>query len=132
MPLDDGLPTEATHYNMPDILTGLMYEFGKYTLKYEPPDGSPTDHAIEMTISSNANLTQMLEFFQSFLRGAGYHFEGKELCFEREAPDLTDIPERWEPFDFGFPQPSRQWQGSTVSSTGDNVVAIGNARPKEK
>ena len=114
-----------------------MYEFGKYTLKYEPPDGSPTDHAIEMTISSNANLTQMLEFFQSFLRGAGYHFEGKELCFEREAPDFSDIPEKWGsagPFSFGFeaPEPSRQWQGSTVSSTGDNVIAIGNASSKEK
>ncbi len=125
------------HYTTADTLTGLMYEFGKYTLKYEPPDGSPTDHAIEMTISSNANLTQMLEFFQSFLRGAGYHFEGKELCLEREAPDFDDIPEKWGtggPFSFEFeaPRPSQQWQGSSISSTGDNVVAIGNSSSKEK
>ena len=72
-----------------------MQEFGKYTLKYLPPDGSPTDHSIEMEISSEANLYQMLEFFQSFLRAAGYEFEGKELCLERSAPDFSDIPEKW-------------------------------------
>lgn len=114
-----------------------MYEFGKYTLKYEPPDGSPTDHSIEMTISSNASLTQMLEFFQSFLRGAGYHFEGKELCLEREAPDFDDIPEKWGAsglFSSGFqaPEPARQAPGWTAVAPGDNVVAIGNVNPKEK
>ena len=72
-----------------------MLEFGKYTLKYMPPDGSPTDHCIEMTISSEANLSQMLEFFSSFLRAAGYEFDGKELCLERSAPDFGDVPEKW-------------------------------------
>jgi hypothetical protein len=72
-----------------------MPEFGKYTLKYVPPDESPTDHSIELTISSEATLYQMLEFFQSFLRATGYEFEGKELCFERSAPNFDDIPEKW-------------------------------------
>jgi hypothetical protein len=73
-----------------------MLEFGKYTLKYTPPDGSPTDHCIEMSISSEATLYQMLEFFQSFLRAAGYEFDGKEMCLERTAPDFGDVPEKWD------------------------------------
>ena len=69
-----------------------MSEFGKYTLKYEPPSETPEDHSVSMTISSEANLPQMLEFFSSFLRAAGYEFDGKELCFERTAPDFGDLP----------------------------------------
>ena len=84
-----------SYYNTTDHLTGTMLEFGKYTLKYEPPVGSSTDHSIKMSISSEATLTQMLEFFQSFLRAAGYEFEGKELCLERIAPDFGDVPEKW-------------------------------------
>jgi hypothetical protein len=78
-----------SYYNTTDHLTGTMLEFGKYTLKYEPPGETPEDHSVAMTISSEANLTQMLEFFNSFLRAAGYEFDGKELCLEREAPDFS-------------------------------------------
>ena len=80
-----------TYYNNAENLTGTMLEFGKYTLKYTPPDGSPTDHCIEMSISSEADLYQMLEFFSSFLRAAGYEFDGKELCLERTAPDFWGL-----------------------------------------
>ena len=84
-----------SYYNTTENLTGTMLEFGKYTLKYEPPGDTPEDHSVAMTISSEANLSQMLEFFSSFLRAAGYEFDGKELCFERTAPDFGDIPEKW-------------------------------------
>ena len=84
-----------TYYNTTENLTGTMLEFGKYTLKYEPPGDTPEDHSVAMTISSEANLPQMLEFFSSFLRAAGYEFDGKELCFERTAPDFGDVPEKW-------------------------------------
>ena len=77
-----------SYYNTTDHLTGTMLEFGKYTLKYEPPSETPEDHSVSMTISSEANLSQMLVFFSSFLRAAGYEFDGKELCLEREAPDF--------------------------------------------
>jgi hypothetical protein len=79
-----------SYYNTTENLTGIMLEFGKYTLKYEPPSETPEDHSVSMTISSEANLQQMLEFFQSFLRAAGYEFDGKELCLERSAPDFGD------------------------------------------
>jgi hypothetical protein len=84
-----------THYTKSETLSGTMLEFGKYTLKYEPPSETPEDHSVLMTISSEANLPQMLEFFSSFLRAAGYEFDGKELCLERSAPDFSDVPDKW-------------------------------------
>jgi hypothetical protein len=85
-----------SYYNATDHLTGTMLEFGKYTLKYKPPGETPEDHSVAMTVSSEANLSQMLEFFSSFLRAAGYEFDGKELCLERTAPDFGDVPEKWD------------------------------------
>ena len=89
-----------------------MLEFGKYTLKYEPPGDTPEDHSVEMVISSEANLSQMLEFFSSFLRAAGYEFDGKELCLEREAPDFGDVS------DFGTSYPGPAWANSGASYWG--------------
>lgn len=104
-----------TYYNTAENLTGTMLEFGTYALKYLPPDGSPTDHTIEMSISSEANLQQMLEFFQSFLRAAGYELDGKELCIERSAPDFSGIPEKWstavDPALWGTAGESCSWWG---------------------
>lgn len=103
------LPMTHSYYNTTDQLYTAMLEFGKYTLKYVPPGETPEDHSVEMTISSEANLTQMLEFFSSFLRAAGYEFDGKELCFERTAPDFGDTlekcstaasPSLWGPVDW--------------------------------
>jgi hypothetical protein len=101
-----------TYYNTTENLTGIMLEFGKYTLKYEPPGDTPEDHSVEMVISSEANLSQMLEFFSSFLRAAGYEFDGKELCLEREAPDFGDIS------DFGTSYPGPAWADSGASYWG--------------
>jgi hypothetical protein len=89
-------------YNDAEYLHGTMVEFGRHTLKYDPPDESSTDHSVEMSISSEATLAQMLEFFSSFLRAVGYEFEGKELCFERIAPDLGDVSEKWWGDDPGY------------------------------
>jgi hypothetical protein len=92
-----------------------MLEFGKYTLKYEPPSETPEDHSVSMTISSEANIPQMLEFFSSFLRAAGYEFDGKELCLERTAPDFGDIS------DFGTNSGASMWRDhSNMGSYGPN------------
>jgi hypothetical protein len=73
-----------------------MIEFGKYVLKYVPPASAGIDPTVDMSISSEANLNEMLEFFTSFLKASGYYIdENKELVFERSAPDFDDIPEKW-------------------------------------
>jgi hypothetical protein len=70
-----------------------MFDFGRYVLSYQPPEGA-VEADVSMSISSEADLTQMLRFFESFLQAAGYEFEGKELCLERTAPDF-DSKEYW-------------------------------------
>ena len=114
-----------SYYNNAENLTGTMLEFGKYTLKYEPPGETPEDHSVAMTISSEANIQQMLEFFQSFLRAAGYDFDGKELCLERTAPDFSDAEDVLS-----------YWGGFTASgypvipgSAGTDTISLGGPRP---
>ena len=59
-----------------------MTDFGRYRLSYEPPlNGAKFGYRIEpevqMAISAEADLTQMCDFFESFLRASGYVFDGK-------------------------------------------------------
>jgi hypothetical protein len=70
-----------------------MFEFGRYTLSYQPPEGA-IEAAVDMSISSEADIPQMLRFFESFLQAAGYVIDGKELTLERKAPefDFSDFP----------------------------------------
>lgn len=55
-----------------------MNSTGRYVARYEPSD---SDHeylqvAIEMSISDEATLPDMVNFFDSFLKAAGYVYEG--------------------------------------------------------
>jgi hypothetical protein len=71
-----------------------MLEFGKYTLKYKPPKGAG-ETKIKMEISSEVAIPELLVFFEDFMRAAGYFIEGKRLSLEREAPDFSDVAEKW-------------------------------------
>ena len=62
-------------YNEVDHLHGTMVEFGKHIIKYKPPAGAE-ESKVKMSIPADAGLSQMLEFFEQYLRGAGYFFEG--------------------------------------------------------
>jgi hypothetical protein len=78
-----------SYYNNAENLTGTMLEFGKYTLKYKPPQGC-TESKVKMEITSEATLPQMLEFFTDFLKASGYCIDDdRELVFERKAPDFS-------------------------------------------
>lgn len=61
----------SVYYNYYVKLLDEMITFGAYRLTYEPPDDGIETH-IDMCISSEANVEQMLEFFKSFLMAAGY------------------------------------------------------------
>ncbi len=99
-------------------LLGTMFEFGRYRLTYTPPEGSDfVESSIDMSISSEASLQEMLGFFESFLKAAGYQLEGKELTIERSAPG------------FDAPEPSQQWAGYPAPSFGKGAVSIGNGSP---
>ena len=56
-----------------------MNSFGKYNVSYTPSD-DPCEYlqvAVQMSISSEATLPDMLNFFTDFLRASGYVFEGE-------------------------------------------------------
>lgn len=65
-----------------------MFEFGRYTLSYQPPEGA-VEAAVDMSISSEADIPQMLRFFENFLQAAGYVIDDKELALERKAPEFN-------------------------------------------
>jgi len=70
-------------------LTSEMYEFGTYRLTYEPPQGT-LESTIDMSISAEADLEQVTEFFTSFLRAAGYPIDYSEVL------EVTDPEEETE------------------------------------
>jgi hypothetical protein len=67
-----------TRYNTTEHLTGTMFEFGRYTLSYQPPEGA-VEADVNMSISSEADLTEMIQFFETFLQASGYLLEDREL-----------------------------------------------------
>ena len=112
-----------SYYNTTENLTGTMLEFGKYTLKYKPPQGC-TESKVKMEITSEATLPQMLDFFTDFLKASGYCIDDdRELVFERKAPDFNQ--DFWS--EDGFPIPG----GDTVipGSAGSDTISLGSPRP---
>jgi hypothetical protein len=70
-----------------------MFEFGRYTLSYQPPEGA-VEADVTMSICSSADLPEMLTLFENFLQASGYILDGRELTLERKAPefDFSDTP----------------------------------------
>ena len=99
-----------------------MTVFGTYQLSYKPPAGS-TEASIDMSISSEANLSEMLSFFGDFLRAATYPLDqDHELVIERMAPDFGD-QSFWE--DDGVSMVGNPW-GVTYGSSDLGIVYIGS------
>jgi hypothetical protein len=98
-----------------------MIEFGKYVFKYVPPASAGIEPTVDMSISSEANLNEMLEFFTSFLKASGYYIdENKELVFERSAPDFDDIPDKWWHSGAGYADGN--WGGFAPRGTGGSIA----------
>jgi hypothetical protein len=57
-----------------------MADFGRYRISYEPgpfdPYSGVLEHAVEMSISGQASIEQMLSFFDAFLKANGYVYDG--------------------------------------------------------
>lgn len=66
-----------------------MTSFGTFRLAYESPENT-IEGDMEMTISSEADMGQMLDLFTAFLRAAGYPIKfGSKLAFQTERPNLS-------------------------------------------
>ena len=82
-------------------LLRIMTDFGRYRLSYEPPQNSAKfgyriEPEVQMAISAEADLTQMCDFFESFLRASGYVFDGElEIVASDEALDNNYWKEKY-------------------------------------
>jgi len=65
-----------------------MIEFGTHEFVYLPPQGA-VEAKVAVSVSSEADLSQMLKVFEDYLRANGYQLEGKTLTLEREALDFS-------------------------------------------
>jgi hypothetical protein len=104
-----------------------MLEFGKYTLKYKPPQGC-TESKVKMETSSEATLPQMLEFFTDFLKASGYCIDDdKELVFDRKAPDFSGVSDEW---DADPAYVDSFWGGNPVTpgSAGTDTISLRSPR----
>ena len=73
-----------------------MTEFGRYRLSYEPPQGC-VEAEVEMAISSEATLPQIIELFEAFLKASGYVFEGRlEVVTGEEVEELERERDFWK------------------------------------
>jgi hypothetical protein len=114
-----------------------MTNFGEYQLYYLPSEwgeGS-MDPSITMKVSAEANLSQMLQFFESFLRAAGYQIDGQSLVLQEDEPVVQFNADRstgdqsfWE--DDGFSMIGNPWMATVGSGLrggqfGEDVVSFG-------
>ena len=117
------LPVTQNRYLNYEHLYSTMTTFGTYRLSYEPPAGS-MDASIYMSISAEANLSDMLSFFETFLRAATYPLgQDHELGIERKAPDFGNASDFWEEDNFVFTK-------DTViqGASGTDTLSLGDAR----
>jgi len=58
----------------------MTSDYGTYRLSYTPPEADGREEypliAIEMSTSGDANIEQMLRFYEAFLAAAGYQLKG--------------------------------------------------------
>lgn len=71
----------------------MTTDYGTFRLTYTPPEttsafGYP-DIAIEMSTSGEANVEQMLRFYEAFLAAAGYVLKG-ELQVVKEVKESSE------------------------------------------
>jgi hypothetical protein len=99
-----------------------MTEFGRYRLSYEPPQsnsrfGYQIEPEVQMAISAEADLDQMCDFFESFLRASGYVLKG-EVRIVEDTVSANDFV----PFEFGG-------DSLIYGGSGTDTISFGGGQP---
>ena len=67
----------------------MTSDYGTYRLTYTPPESHGNEDypaiAIEMSTTGDANVEQMLRFYEAFLAAAGYVLKGDLVISEPES-----------------------------------------------
>ncbi len=93
----------------------MTSDYGTYRLIFEPPTDQITP-GVEMTLSGEATVSQMLAMFESFLQAAGYVLRGDLQVIERAPeydPWYANVGTEFNPIGF-----------TTISS--DDVITFGD------
>ena len=73
-----------------------MIDFGLFRLSYEPGKSDPhsdiLDHSVEMTLSGEADLNNLMSFFTCFLQASGYIVDGTVQIVK----DKDKVNDLWE------------------------------------
>jgi hypothetical protein len=107
-----------------------MTNFGEYQLYYEPSEwgAGSMDPSISMKISAEATLSQMLEFFESFLKAAGYQFDSLSVTqsdfpqkIESVNSDTKNLNDFWD--DDGFSLVGNPWNVTFSGNLSEDSIA---------
>lgn len=106
----------------------MTSDYGTYRLTYTPPvsDGNEDYPAIsiEMSTSGDANVEQMLRFYEAFLAASGYILKGELQVVECKAePETNPYFTSFANFDFG--------DSVIYGSQGADTISFGAAQPVE-
>ena len=95
-----------------------MYSSGRYVLRYEPSDSEHEylQTTVEMSISDEATLDDMANFFDAFLKASGYVYDGTVKV-------VKDVAEKAKPKTYTI--------NDTVISGGSRLdtISFAGARP---
>lgn len=82
----------------------MSTDYGTYRLSYTPPAPDGNEHypciTVEMSTGGDANVDQMLRFYEAFLAASGYVLKG-ELQIVGSEPEANPYFTSFANFDFG-------------------------------
>lgn len=73
----------------------MTADYGTYRLIFEPPSDQLTP-SVEMTLSGEANVSEMLSMFESFLQASGYVLKGEVQISEQEPSFAGETSREYE------------------------------------
>ena len=96
----------------------MSSDYGTYRLTYTPPAPDGNEEypliAIEMSTGGDANVEQMLRFYEAFLAASGYILKGDLKVVERPLSMYAITPQGSQGTDF-----------VPFSSVGNDVISFG-------
>lgn len=115
----------------------MSSDYGTYRLTYTPPNDPNAEYpliTIDMSTPGDANVEQMLRFYEAFLAASGYILKG-ELQVVDSTAKRESVP--FESYDFGddgfsfvgnpyagtFANDTISFMGVDVKSFGDSMIS---------
>ena len=125
----------------------MSSDYGTYRLTYTPPASDGNEYypaiSIEMSTGGDANVEQMLRFYEAFLAASGYILKGDlQIVKAEEAFDkdywqkkyfdlLNSVPESSDYPKFATQKGTQAVDFVPFSSIGEDIISWGPSNPEE-